>query len=87
LAGEFSSACSIVLIPARFAKRFISLNIDTIRRFAPLGFDYYAQAGLRQCALGSQMTRGLSDFRVPILSIVCEPCGRRERDVKRLVAL
>jgi hypothetical protein len=27
----------------------------------------------------------LSDLRVPVLSIVCEPCGRRERhDVERL---
>jgi len=27
----------------------------------------------------------LSDVRVPVLSIVCEPCGRRERhDVERL---
>jgi hypothetical protein len=27
----------------------------------------------------------LSDVRVPLLSIVCEPCGRRERhDVERL---
>ena len=27
----------------------------------------------------------LSDIRVPVLSLVCEPCGRRERcDVERL---
>ena len=27
----------------------------------------------------------LSDIRVPVLSVVCEPCGRRERyDVERL---
>jgi len=29
----------------------------------------------------------LSDLRVPVLSVVCEPCGRRERyDVVRLQA-
>ena len=28
----------------------------------------------------------LSDIRAPVLSVVCEPCGRRERyDVERLV--
>jgi hypothetical protein len=28
----------------------------------------------------------LSDIRVPVLSVVCEPCGRRERyDVERLM--
>jgi hypothetical protein len=28
----------------------------------------------------------LSDVRVPVLSVVCEPCGRRERyDVERLM--
>jgi hypothetical protein len=28
----------------------------------------------------------LSEVRVPVLSIVCEPCGRRERyDVERLM--
>jgi hypothetical protein len=28
----------------------------------------------------------LSDVRVPVLTVVCEPCGRRERcDVERLI--
>jgi hypothetical protein len=28
----------------------------------------------------------LSDLRVPVLTVVCEPCGRRERhDVERLI--
>jgi hypothetical protein len=44
---------------------------------------------LRSPALYSIMPRDgaliLSEVRVPVLSVVCEPCGRRERDdVERL---
>jgi hypothetical protein len=34
---------------------------------------------------GDAFLQTLSDVRVPVLSVVCEPCGRRERyDVERL---
>jgi hypothetical protein len=40
-----------------------------------------ARRSLRLCLDGATL---LSDVRVPVLTVVCEPCGRRERyDVER----
>jgi hypothetical protein len=49
-----------------------------LRRFATLNWLLRSSASGRAVAF-------VSEVRVPVLSVVCEPCGRRERyDVERL---